>query len=82
MKLRIILDKVITLISTVFAFFGIFVLFWILKDVIVNGIKSINLSFFLEDPRPPGIQGGGLRNAIVGSFIITSIAMMIAFPIG
>ena len=82
MKLRIILDKIITLISTMFAFFGIFILFWILKDVIVNGIKSINLGFFLHDPRPPGIEGGGLRNAIVGSFIITFIAMAIAFPIG
>lgn len=36
----------------------------------------------MEDPKPPGIEGGGLRNAIVGSFIITFIAIMIAFPIG
>jgi len=82
MRLRIILDKILTLISTMFAILGIFILFWILKDVIVNGLKSISLNFFMEDPKPPGIEGGGLRNAIVGSFIITFIAMMIAFPIG
>lgn len=82
MRWRIILDKFITLISTMFFLFGIFILFWILKDVIVNGLKSINLSFFLEDPRPPGIEGGGLRNAIIGSFLITSISILIAFPIG
>ncbi|MEO0218169.1 MAG: phosphate ABC transporter permease PstA, partial [candidate division WOR-3 bacterium] len=78
---RIFLDKVFTAFSLIVSLFVIVILFWILKDVFIFGIKSINLSFFLEDPRPPGIEGGGLRNAIVGSFIITFIALIISFPI-
>ncbi len=78
---RIFLDKLFVIFSLVFSFIVIFVLVWILKDVLIFGIKSINLDFFLEDPRPPGVEGGGLRNAVLGSLIITSIAIIISFPI-
>ncbi len=78
---RIILDKLITIISILSALIGIIFLFWILKDVLVLGAKSINWSFFFEDPKPPGIEGGGMRNAIVGSFIISFLAILIGFPI-
>lgn len=64
------------------AAFGIVFLFWILKDVLVMGLPAINLSFFTELPAPPGTEGGGLANAILGTFTITVIATAIGVPAG
>lgn len=61
---------------------GIFMLFWILKDVFVLGLPAMNLAFFTALPAPPGVEGGGLANAIVGTFMITVIATLIGVPAG
>lgn len=61
---------------------GLFWLLFILGDVIVHGIGSFNLALFTEDPAPPGIEGGGLRNAFVGQLAITLVATLIGVPIG
>ncbi len=68
--------------STLTALYGIVWLVWILADVFVNGFRAINWELFLNDPTPPGIEGGGLRHAFVGHFIITSMATLIGVPIG
>ncbi len=64
------------------AAFGIFFLCWILKDVLLLGLPAMNLAFFTELPAPPGIEGGGVANAIVGTFIITIIATALGMPTG
>jgi len=42
----------------------------------------MNAAFFTELPAPPGEAGGGLANAIVGTFVITVIATAIGVPAG
>jgi len=69
-------------ISVLSAAFGIFFLFWILKDVFVFGFKAINIDFFTELPAPPGMEGGGLANAILGTLLITVLATAIGVPAG
>ena len=69
-------------ISVLSAAFGIFFLFWILKDVFVFGFRAINLDFFTELPAPPGMEGGGLANAILGTLLITVLATAIGVPAG
>lgn len=64
------------------AFIGIFFLVWIIWEITQKGISSINWAFFTELPTPPGETGGGLANAIVGSVIITLIAIIVGVPIG
>lgn len=64
------------------AFAGLFWLAFILGDVLVHGVKALNLQLFLEDPVPPGMQGGGLRNAFVGQLLITFGATIIGVPMG
>ncbi|WP_461829731.1 phosphate ABC transporter permease PstA [Aquifex sp.] len=64
------------------AVYGLVWLFWILLDVSINGIKHINLSLFLEDPAPPGVEGGGLRHAFIGHALITGLAVLIGVPVG
>ncbi|HXI10602.1 MAG TPA: phosphate ABC transporter permease PstA [Thermodesulfobacteriota bacterium] len=68
--------------SVLSAAFGIVFLFWILKDVLVLGLPAMNLAFFTQLPAPPGTDGGGLANAIFGTFMITVIATAIGVPAG
>ena len=68
--------------STFAAFFGLFWLGFILFDVLRHGIQGLNLELFTEDPAPPGIPGGGLRNAFVGQLEIVFFATIIGVPLG
>lgn len=68
--------------STAAALFGLFWLAFILGDVILHGLGALNINLFIGDPVPPGIEGGGLRNAFVGQLLITSFATLIGVPVG
>ncbi len=54
----------------------------ILYTVTVNGLSSIDIDFLTRLPRPVGETGGGLGNAIEGTFIVIGIASMIGLPAG
>lgn len=69
-------------ISIFSAVFGIFFLFWILKDVFTFGFAALNSSFFTQIPAPPGETGGGMANAILGTLMITVLATAIGVPAG
>jgi phosphate transport system permease protein len=75
-------DLAVRAISTLAALLGIFFLGWILYVVLARGIGAINWAFFTELPTPPGIPGGGLANAIFGTFVMTLMAVLIGVPIG
>lgn len=64
------------------AFFGLFWLIFILGDVLIHGIGALNWSLFSSDPVPPGVEGGGLRNAFAGQLLITLMATLIGIPVG
>jgi len=68
--------------STFAAILGLFWLGFILFDVLRHGIEGLNLELFTEDPAPPGIPGGGLRNAFVGQLEIVFFATIIGVPVG
>ncbi|MGW8272816.1 MAG: phosphate ABC transporter permease PstA, partial [Thermodesulfovibrionales bacterium] len=53
-----------------------------LSDVVIHGARALNVSLFTVDPAPPGIEGGGLRNAFVGQILITLVAALIGIPLG
>lgn len=67
---------------TLAALLGLFWLIFILGDVLINGIGALNLSLFINDPAPPGVEGGGLRNAFLGQLVITFFAAAIGIPVG
>jgi phosphate transport system permease protein len=64
------------------AFLTISILFFILGFLVYNGFSSVNWAFFTKLPKPPGELGGGMANAIAGSFIMVLIASIIGIPIG
>jgi phosphate transport system permease protein len=61
--------------------FGLGWLVLILGILLYQGIGGLALSVFTEMTPPPG-AAGGLLNAIVGSLIITVLAVLIGTPIG
>ncbi len=58
------------------------VLFLILGFLIFNGWRSLNLDFFTKLPLSAGEVGGGMANAIVGSFELILVAAVIGIPVG
>src|SRR5579872_6267421 len=58
------------------------VLFIILGCLLVNGLSSLDWNFFTQLPKPTGETGGGMANAIAGSFEIVGVAALIGIPIG
>ncbi len=75
-------NLVVSLWAGASAFLGILILFWILYVILARGLGAINLEFFTQLPTPPGMMGGGLANAIVGTLVLTAVATLIAVPIG
>jgi phosphate transport system permease protein len=57
-------------------------LFLILLFIIKNGLSALDWNVFLEIPRPVGEKGGGISNAIVGSFFLVVIAGVPSIPLG
>jgi phosphate transport system permease protein len=55
---------------------------FILFYVVTQGITALNLDFFRHMPTPVGESGGGMANAIVGSFIVTGLGSLFAIPVG
>jgi len=50
--------------------------------LLVNGAGSINWAFFTQLPKPVGVVGGGMVNAIAGSLELLGLASVIGVPIG
>jgi phosphate transport system permease protein len=61
---------------------ALFFLGWIIIGVAARGLQAWNLAFFTHRTAPPGITGGGVANAIVGSLLITLLAMSGGVPLG
>ncbi len=47
-----------------------------------QGASSINWAFFTQLPKPVGEAGGGMANAIAGTFILISLASLLGVPVG
>jgi phosphate transport system permease protein len=50
--------------------------------VVVKGLPAWNADFFTNSTVPEGIPGGGVWNAIVGTMVITGIAIAVTVPLG
>ena len=74
-------DRVATGLAYAAAAFGLGWLILILGVLIYEGIGGLSLAVFTENTPPPG-SAGGLLNAIVGSIVMTILAILIGTPIG
>ena len=53
----------------------------ILGYIGIRGVSSLSSQFLIDTPKPVG-EGGGIGNAIMGSFLMTAVASLIGLPIG
>ena len=79
---RYLVNNVMLALTGFCTFLTISILFFILGYLVWNGFSSLDLAFFTELPRSPGEVGGGMANAILGSFMMVGLATLIGVPIG
>ena len=72
---------VVLSLSVVTALTGLAFLTLIGWTLVSRGLSAINMDLFTLETPPPGSRGG-LANAIVGSAVMTGLAMLIATPVG
>jgi phosphate transport system permease protein len=74
-------DIVATVLALAATAFGLGWLVLILGSLLWHGFSGLSVSVFTQMTPPPGASGG-LLNPIVGSLILTSLALAIGTPIG
>ena len=79
---RNISSRILTILSGLFAGIAVLPLILVLGYVLVRGASKISITLLTELPPPPGLEGGGIGNAIVGTFVVTMIAGLVAIPVG
>jgi phosphate transport system permease protein len=57
-------------------------LFLILGFILYRGAGALSWNFFTQLPRPLYETGGGLANALYGSFMLVGLATLMALPVG
>jgi phosphate transport system permease protein len=79
---RLITNRIAQLAASVAAFGAVAVLAIVVINVIQRAIPALNVDLFTQVQATFGQPGGGIKNAIIGSAIIVSIATLFALPTG
>jgi len=79
---RILWDKLFKAVIILLTFCSILPMLFILFFITSKGISVINWRFLTHLPKPVGEMGGGISNAIIGTFILIGIATAFSVPIG
>lgn len=79
---RAIWDRAMVYVLSLCAIGILLILFIILGHLFIQGITSLNPGFFINLPKPVGESGGGMANAIVGTFTLLGLAICVGVPIG
>ena len=75
-------NAVFTILAGLFAAIVVLPLLLVLAYVVIKGGSSMSLKLLTDLPPAPGMTGGGIGNAIIGTLIVSLIAALIAIPIG
>jgi phosphate transport system permease protein len=75
-------DKLFKIIIILLTFSSILPMFFILFFITSKGISAVNWSFLTQLPKPVGEMGGGISNAIIGTFMLIAISAAFSVPIG
>lgn len=79
---RAIFNIVMTTLATLCMVATLIPLALVLALVLVRGIGRLDWNLLTQLPPPPGLQGGGIGNAILGTLIVIAIATVISVPFG
>jgi phosphate transport system permease protein len=79
---RIWVNRVGIALSMLAMSFGLLALLWILWTLFAKGFSAFSWAFFTQDTPAPASEGGGMRNAIVGSGLILIFTTLVSTPVG
>ena len=72
----------LTAVAVGFSRIAVLPLILVLGYVLLKGGSFLSVSLLTELPPPPGLEEGGIGNAIIGTIVVTLIASLIAVPVG
>ncbi len=75
-------NAVMTTLVAIAAGVAVLPLVLVLAFVLIKGGQLISLKLFTELPPAPGMGGGGIGNAVIGTVLVTGIAALLAVPVG
>ena len=75
-------SRILTVVSGIFAGIAVLPLLLVLGYVLLKGASKLSLTLLTELPPPPGLEGGGIGNAVIGTIVVTLIAALVAIPVG
>lgn len=78
---RRVANSVFIVLSIAAAIFGLIWLAFILGSLLSQGVAALSPTLFTEATPPPG-SAGGLSNAILGSVLMSGLAVLVGTPIG
>ena len=70
------------LLASIAALIAIVVLLVVIFSVAKRGLPAVNVDLFTQVAAPFGVEGGGIKNAIIGTLIMTAMATAMAVPVG
>ena len=79
---RILVDKSFKAIIVLLSFACILPMFFILFFITRKGISVINWNFLTQLPKPVGEAGGGILNALIGTFMLIAVSTLLSVPVG
>ncbi|MGB5965045.1 MAG: phosphate ABC transporter permease PstA [Sulfurimonadaceae bacterium] len=79
---RVMINRLVMVLSTLSAMIGLGFLFWILFILVSNGVEAINWDIFIFEGAPPGYEESGLKQALIGQLIIVGAATVVGVPLG
>ena len=79
---RNISSRALSFLAALCAAIAVLPLVLVLGYVLVQGGSKISLALLTQLPPPPGLEDGGIANAIFGTLVVTAIAALIAVPVG
>lgn len=75
-------DRVIKYLCLLVTIAAISPLIWIIISIVTNGASVLSWEFISSLPKPFGESGGGIGQAILGTFLINALASVWGIPVG
>jgi phosphate transport system permease protein len=75
-------NRVMTVVLGVCLAITVGFLLFILAYLVFRGVGALDWDFFTKKPAPVGQLGGGMANALYGSFLLVTMASAFAVPVG
>lgn len=82
LRRRLIVSRAMRAVATGAALIAVAALVILTIAVVARGLPALSWDFLTQDPPQFGGPGGGIRSAIIGTFMIVTLAALIATPLG